>query len=182
MFGLMTLLQRLSDVGLVRRRAPSTIRCYRSWVMEFLRFCRIDRRWRHPRELGAHDVDAFLTHLVRDRRVSASTQNQALNAIVFLYKQVQTTMIYTHVMNEPAVAVSGPLDHLDRLGAGRLGTMPLDRLLSIGAHASAPLADEKAGASPSAKNAIYERSQSKPRQDRVFESRPGFLGSAVHKN
>ena len=43
---------------------------------------------RHPRELGAADVQAYLTHLARDRRVSASTQNQATCAIVFLYRQV----------------------------------------------------------------------------------------------
>jgi integrase len=43
---------------------------------------------RHPRELGAAEVEQFLTHLVVGGRVSASTQNQALNALLFLYKQV----------------------------------------------------------------------------------------------
>jgi integron integrase len=50
------------------------------------RTCR--RVWRHPRELGAEEVGRFLTHLAVDRRLSASSQNQATNAIVFLYKQV----------------------------------------------------------------------------------------------
>jgi site-specific recombinase XerD len=58
------------------------------WIEQFLRFCRADQRWREPRELGARDVEAFLTHLARDRRTSASSQNQATCAIVFLYKQV----------------------------------------------------------------------------------------------
>ena len=43
---------------------------------------------RHPRELGESQVGEFLTHLAVDRKVSASTQNQALNALVFLYKAV----------------------------------------------------------------------------------------------
>jgi integron integrase len=62
--------------------------CYRNWIGHFLRFCQIEGRWRHPRELGAVEVGDFLTHLARDRRLSASSQNQATCAIVFLYKQV----------------------------------------------------------------------------------------------
>jgi integron integrase len=46
------------------------------------------RVWRHPRELGAAEVAAFLTALAVERRLSASSQNQATNAIVFLYKHV----------------------------------------------------------------------------------------------
>jgi hypothetical protein len=43
---------------------------------------------RHPRDMGAGDVQQFLTHLAVNRRVSASTQNQALNALLFLCSQV----------------------------------------------------------------------------------------------
>lgn len=43
---------------------------------------------RHPRELGAKDLEAYLNHLVAVRRVSASTHSQVLNAIVFLYRDV----------------------------------------------------------------------------------------------
>lgn len=43
---------------------------------------------RHPREMGASEVEAFLTHLANDRKVSASTHNQALSAILFLYREV----------------------------------------------------------------------------------------------
>ncbi|HEV2293353.1 MAG TPA: integron integrase [Tepidisphaeraceae bacterium] len=84
----MTLVRRIRDVGLRRHLSPSTITCYQHWTISFLRFCRVAGRWRHPRDLGAADVEAFLTHLARDRRVSASTQNQATCAIVFLYRQV----------------------------------------------------------------------------------------------
>lgn len=43
---------------------------------------------RHPREMGASEVEVFLTHLATDRKVSASTHNQALSAILFLYREV----------------------------------------------------------------------------------------------
>ncbi len=84
----MDLLSRIRNVALRRHLAASTIACYRAWIVEFLRFCRRDGRWRHPRELFAADVEAFLTHLARDRRLSASAQNQATCAIVFPYRQV----------------------------------------------------------------------------------------------
>ena len=43
---------------------------------------------RHPREIGAADVEAFLTMLATQRKVSASTHNQALSAVLFLYREV----------------------------------------------------------------------------------------------
>ncbi len=43
---------------------------------------------RHPRDMGASEVEAFLTHLANDRKVSASTHHQALSAILFLYREV----------------------------------------------------------------------------------------------
>ena len=84
----MTLLQRICDVGRRRRLSDATINCYQSWARQFLGFCRDESGWRHPRELGAADVERFLTHLASRRRVAASTQNRAMCAIVFLYKQV----------------------------------------------------------------------------------------------
>ena len=84
----MRLLERVAAVGARRRLARATIACYGDWIVRFLRFSREAGRWRTPAELGAADVERFLTHLAVRRRVRASTQNQALNAIVFLYKQV----------------------------------------------------------------------------------------------
>lgn len=84
----MKLLERLRDVALRRRLAAETIACYQAWVRKFLEFSRADGAWRHPRELFAGDVECFLTHLAKDRRLSASSQNQATCAIVFLYKHV----------------------------------------------------------------------------------------------
>ena len=55
------------------------------------------RVWRHPRDLGAAEVGAFLTYLAVERRLSASTQNQATNAIVFLYKHVLAELPENHL-------------------------------------------------------------------------------------
>ena len=46
------------------------------------------RGWRRPEELGEPEVQAFLTHLAAERKVSASTQNQALGALLFMYQKV----------------------------------------------------------------------------------------------
>jgi integron integrase len=61
-----------------------TEQAYVFWVRRFIRFHRL----RHPRDMGAADVEAFLTHLVTERKVASSTHKQALAAILFLYRQV----------------------------------------------------------------------------------------------
>jgi integron integrase len=62
----------------------STEKSYIHWIRHFIHY----HGKRHPKELGTEDVNAFLSHLATHRKVSASTQNQALCALVFLYKQV----------------------------------------------------------------------------------------------
>lgn len=57
---------------------------YLGWMRRFLRF----HKMRHPREMGADEVQQFLSHLAVDGDVSASTQNQALSALLYLYKEV----------------------------------------------------------------------------------------------
>jgi len=47
-----------------------------------------NRGWRHPREMGKNEVEAFLSYLTTAKNVAVSTQNQALNALVFLYREV----------------------------------------------------------------------------------------------
>lgn len=64
--------------------AYQTEKRYLHWIRRFLRFHNLQ----HPRNLGKREVEAFLTHLAVDEHVAASTQNQALNAIAFLYKVV----------------------------------------------------------------------------------------------
>ncbi|MEY3880140.1 MAG: Integron integrase [Pseudomonadota bacterium] len=57
---------------------------YVHWIKKFILF----HHKKHPKEMGAAEVEAFLTHLAVDGLVSASTQNQALSALLFLYKEV----------------------------------------------------------------------------------------------
>ena len=61
-----------------------TEKAYLGWIRRFVEF----NRRRHPRELGKVEVEAFLTYLAVERRVSAATQNQALGALLFLYRHV----------------------------------------------------------------------------------------------
>jgi len=78
------LLERVRDVIRVKHYSLRTERTYCDWIERFIRF----HRMRHPSEMGAAEVGEFLTHLARDGHVAASTQNQALSALLFLYKQV----------------------------------------------------------------------------------------------
>jgi len=78
------LLDRLGHALRVRHYSPRTEATYRSWVKRFILF----HGKRHPEELGAREIEAFLNHLAVERHVAASTQNVALNAIVFLYRRV----------------------------------------------------------------------------------------------
>jgi integron integrase len=66
----------------------STEQVYVYWVRFFIRWSGNGSAMRHPRDMGAREVEAFLTHLATDRKVSASTHNQALSAILFLYREV----------------------------------------------------------------------------------------------
>ena len=79
---------RLLDVVRSRIRARHyslrTEKAYVFWIRRYVRF----HRMRHPREMSAPEVEAFLTHLAVEAKVAASTQNQALAAILFLYRDV----------------------------------------------------------------------------------------------
>jgi len=67
-----------------RRLALRTEQAYLQWLGRYVAF--YDRR--HPRELGASEIERFPTHLAVHRRVSAATQNQALQALLFVYRHV----------------------------------------------------------------------------------------------
>lgn len=71
---------RIRRLGLAQR----TERAYIGWIVRFIRAN--DRR--HPRELGGPEVEAFLTGLAVQGQVASSTQNQALSALLFLYREV----------------------------------------------------------------------------------------------
>lgn len=78
------LMDRVRESLRAHRYALSTERTYCHWIKRFIFF----HGKRHPADMGAAEVEAFLSHLATADRVSASTQNQALHAVLYLYKQV----------------------------------------------------------------------------------------------
>ncbi len=78
------LYDRLVEVLRVRHYSRRTEDAYVHWIRRYIEFH--DRQ--HPRELAEDDVNRFLTHLAVKEHVAASTQNQALSAILFLYERV----------------------------------------------------------------------------------------------
>jgi integron integrase len=78
------LLDQVSEVMRFKHYSIRTERTYREWIKRFILF----HGKRHPREMGALEVGRFLSALAVERRVAASTQNQAFNALLFLYGQV----------------------------------------------------------------------------------------------
>jgi integron integrase len=100
-----TLREQVHEVMRFFHYSERTEETYWQWIVRFLRFHRDpphlsptpsppsagsakEKQWRHPRDLGAEDVRTYLTHLATALQVGASTQNQALNALVFLYREV----------------------------------------------------------------------------------------------
>jgi integron integrase len=77
-----TLLDVVRDALRTKHYAYRTEKTYLHWIRQYVRFLKPI----HPRDAGAEGVKRFLTHLVIDRCVSATTQNQALAALLFLYK------------------------------------------------------------------------------------------------
>lgn len=82
------LLDQLRDVIRLRNYSIWTQQAYVQWARRFILF----NKKRHPNEMHDQEVIDYLTYLAVKRKVAANTQNQALNALVFLYK---------HVVNKP---------------------------------------------------------------------------------
>ncbi|WP_461962491.1 integron integrase [Halomonas denitrificans] len=78
------LLDRMRRLIRVRHYSPKTEKAYIHWVRRFILF----HGKRHPETMGAEEVTAYLSHLATERDCAAATQNQALNAILFLYRHV----------------------------------------------------------------------------------------------
>jgi site-specific recombinase XerD len=68
----------------VKHYSLRTEQVYVDWIKRFIWF----HGKRHPKDMGAAEIEAFLSHLAVERSVSASTQNQAKSALLFLYKEV----------------------------------------------------------------------------------------------
>jgi integron integrase len=78
------LVDRIRSELRIRHYSYSTESSYLRWILQYIRFHEL----RHPSELGAAHIREFLSHLAIDRNVAASTQNQALCALLFLYRDV----------------------------------------------------------------------------------------------
>ncbi len=78
------LLDRIREVLRLRHYSYRTEQAYLHWIKRFILF----HHGRHPRKMGVPEIEAFLSHLAAEEHVAASTQNQALQAILFLYREV----------------------------------------------------------------------------------------------
>lgn len=83
------LLDQVRDAIARLHYSPRTEEAYVHWIKRFIYFS----GRRHPATLGAAEVTAFLNHLARGRDVAAATQNQALSALLFLYREVLGTAL-----------------------------------------------------------------------------------------
>jgi site-specific recombinase XerD len=87
-------LEHVRNTIRTRRYGVRTEQAYVHWIKGFILY----HGKRHPQELGEDEVGRFLSHLAVERQVSANTRNQALNALLFLYR---------HVLRKP---LAGTLD------------------------------------------------------------------------
>jgi integrase len=78
------LLDQVREKIRLKHYSIRTEQAYVDWIKRYILFH--DKR--HPENMGKEDVEKFLTHLAVERHVAASTQNQALSAILFLYQEV----------------------------------------------------------------------------------------------
>jgi integron integrase len=78
------LLEKVRETARLKHLSIRTEEAYLQWIKRYILF----HHKRHPMELGENEIRSFLTYLACDKYVSSSTQNQALNAIIFLYSQV----------------------------------------------------------------------------------------------
>jgi integron integrase len=122
---------QVRDISRLRHLSARTEEAYWNWIKRFIVF----HQKRHPREMGSEEITGFLTHLAVDGRVAASTQNQAFNALLFLYRQVlkldmpdikgavrarQPRKLPVVLTREETEAVIARLDHTNRLIASLL--------------------------------------------------------------
>ena len=85
----MKLREQIAAQVKLRGYSPKTFKTYWHWIEEFLRFSKNGSQWVHPKDMGEPEVEKFLSHLANKRRVSPTTQNVALQAILFLYRTTE---------------------------------------------------------------------------------------------
>lgn len=97
------LLDQVRDAIRLKHYSCRTEQTYVGWIKRYIYFHDV----RHPSEMGAAEVEAFLTHLAVKEHVAASTQNQALSALLFLYCEV----LHTEQANSTALPPLPPDRH-----------------------------------------------------------------------
>lgn len=123
-------LDRLAEQIRTMRYSPRTASSYVHWTRQYLKF----HHPRQPSEMGMPEVQHFLTYLAKEKNASIATQNQALSALVFLYRHVLDTPLDSRgvtaartssprrmpvvLTREEAIAVIDALQDTDRLAAG----------------------------------------------------------------
>lgn len=95
---------RLEEQFEIQRVAPSTRKSYRRHCRDLVVFHR-----RSPAEMGDDDIEAYILHLARDRKVSRSSQSQALSAIKFMYRYALRTPSLGARLRSPRVEQKLPL-------------------------------------------------------------------------
>jgi integron integrase len=127
------LLDRVRSAARLRHLSLRTEEAYADWIKRFILF----HGKRHPSEMGAGEIRQFLSHLAVDGRVSASTQNQALCALLFLYRDVlQLDLPYVDGVERAKRATRVPVvftrEEVGRLLAGLNGSYSLIASLLYG--------------------------------------------------
>ena len=125
------------EVARFKHLSPRSETAYWEWVVRFLKFHKARAgAWLHPRELGSRAVTPFLTWLATERDVSVSTQNQALNALLFLYREVlMSPMVpgdFVRVKRSPGVPTVLTQAEVRELLAAMTGTYQLMARLLYG--------------------------------------------------
>jgi integron integrase len=118
------LMDRVREALVVRHYSSSTVEAYCGWVKRFILF----HGKRHPADMGAAEVAAFVSDLATARGVSASTQNQALAAVLFLYGSVLGTDLghvdgIVHAKSAVRLPVVLTREEVGRVMSGLSGTM-----------------------------------------------------------
>lgn len=85
----MTLRKKMQQRIAMQGKSPKTFQTYWPWVESYLRWCRDHfGDWVHPRECGRAEVEAWLTWLANEQHVAKSTQNVALQAVLYVYREL----------------------------------------------------------------------------------------------
>jgi len=116
------LLEQVSDALRRKHYSYRTEQTYIQWIKRYIFF----HNTRHPAEMGTPEVEAFLTHLAVEKKVAASTQNQALSALLFLYRHV----LYQELGPINALRAK-PSKHLPTVLSKNEVTLLLDRLTGV---------------------------------------------------